>query len=226
MSLLQFNATTLVLGDMEPLHIALILALIISVIIHEMAHGYAANWLGDPTARLAGRLSANPLVHLDPLMSVILPGLLIVSGSPILFGAAKPVPYNPYNFTNQKWGEAMVAAAGPLANLVIALVFAGLIRFADLLHLSDTFLQLSFSIIMLNILLALFNLVPIPPLDGSKILPRLLPRTLAMKYEDFRRVMEKNVGLAFMVVILVFVFVLAGPIYSFTKFLAYFLSGV
>jgi Zn-dependent protease len=80
---------------MDPVDIAMIIALILSVVLHEMAHGYAANWLGDPTARLQGRLSANPLVHLDPLMSVILPGLLVLSGSPILFGAAKPVPYNP-----------------------------------------------------------------------------------------------------------------------------------
>ena len=89
---------------MEPTQIATIVILIMSVIIHEMAHGYAANWLGDPTARLMGRLSPNPLVHLDPMMSVILPGLLLATGSPILFGAAKPVPYNPYNFTNQRWG--------------------------------------------------------------------------------------------------------------------------
>ena len=210
---------------MEPIYIALIVALIISVIIHEMAHGYAANWLGDPTARLAGRLSANPLVHLDPLMSVILPGLLVLSGSPILFGAAKPVPYNPYNFTNQKWGEAIVAAAGPLANLAIALIFAMLIRSAEILSLSTTFVELSFSIVILNIFLAFFNLVPIPPLDGSKILPRLLPTGLAIRYENFRRFMEQNVGMSFMIVILVFVFVLAGPIYNLTIGLATLLIG-
>lgn len=206
--------------------IAMIVALIFSVIIHEMAHGYAANWLGDPTARLAGRLTANPLVHLDPMMSVILPGLLLVTGSPILFGAAKPVPYNPYNFTNQKWGEAIVAAAGPGANLVIALIFAVLIRASDILGMSTTFVQLSFMIIILNIFLAFFNLVPIPPLDGSKILPRLLPYSLAMKYEVLRRSMEQNAGLSFMVIILVFVFVLAGPIYYLTKDLALLLIGV
>jgi len=142
---------------MEPLQIAMIVALIISVIIHEMAHGYAAEWLGDPTARLSGRLSPNPLVHLDPLMSVIIPGLLIFSGSPFLFGAAKPVPYNPYNFTNQKWGEAIVAVAGPVSNLVIALIFAIILRFADVLSLSNTFIQLSFGVIVLNIFLAFFN---------------------------------------------------------------------
>lgn len=210
---------------METIDIALIVALIISVIIHEMAHGYAANWLGDPTARLAGRLSANPLVHIDPLMSVILPGLLVLSGSPILFGAAKPVPYNPYNLSNQKWGEAIVAAAGPAANILIAIVFALLIRSTDLLNLSDAFVQISFSIIMLNIFLAFFNLVPIPPLDGSKIFPRFLPHALSMRYESMRRVLEQNVGMAFALVIILFVFVLSEPLFQVTYWLALLLIG-
>lgn len=208
---------------MEPIQIALIIALIISVIIHEIAHGYAANWLGDPTARLEGRLTLNPVPHLDPLMSVILPGLLIVTGSPFLFGAAKPVPYNPYNFTNQKWGEAIVAAAGPAANLVIALVFSLIIRSADILSLNHSFLELAFSIVILNIFLAFFNLVPIPPLDGSKIITKLLPRSLAMKYEEFRRTLERNAGLGFMFVILLFILVLADPLFKLTISLAEFL---
>ena len=207
------------------MQIMMIVALIISVIIHEMAHGYAANWLGDPTARLAGRLSANPLVHLDPMMSVILPALLVVTGSPLLFGAAKPVPYNPYNLTNQKWGEAIVAFAGPAANLIIALVFAILVRNAELLQLSQTFVILAFQIIVLNIFLAFFNLVPIPPLDGSKILPKFLPFSLAMKYENMRRVLEQNVMMAFGIVILVFVFVLAEPIHWVTFELVKILVG-
>lgn len=209
---------------MEPQDIALIVALILSVVIHEMAHGHAANWLGDPTARLAGRLSPNPLVHLDPLMSVIIPGFLVISGSPILFGAAKPVPYNPYNFRNQRWGEAIVAFAGPLSNIAIALIFAGLIRGADLLGLSASFVELAIGIIALNIFLALFNMVPIPPLDGSKILPRLLPYTLSMRYEDLRRVMEHNVMLSFGVVILVFVLFLGQPLAHLTQYLAYVLA--
>ena len=201
---------------MDPIQIAMIVALVLSVVIHEMAHGYAANWLGDPTARLQGRLSANPLVHLDPLMSVILPGLLVLSGSPILFGAAKPVPYNPYNFTNQKWGEAIVAAAGPAANIFIALVFALLVRSADILQLSDTFLALAVQIIILNIFLAFFNLVPIPPLDGSKILPKLLPFSLELKYSNLRYAMERNVALSFAIVIIAFMLFLSGPLYALT----------
>lgn len=212
---------------MEPFDIAMIVALILSVVIHEMAHGYAANWLGDPTARLQGRLSPNPLVHLDPLMSVILPGLLVLSGSPILFGAAKPVPYNPYNFSkHQKWGEAIVAAAGPAANIGIAIVFGMIVRMADALELSNNFVNLSIGIITLNIFLAFFNLVPIPPLDGSKILPRLLPHALSMKYENFRAYFERNVGLGFILVILLFVYVFAGPIYSATTVITRLLIGV
>ncbi len=210
---------------MDPVQIAMIVILIISVIIHEMAHGYAANWLGDPTARLQGRLSANPLVHLDPMMSVILPGLLVVTGSPILFGAAKPVPYNPYNFTNQKWGEAIVAFAGPLANFAIAGIFAVLVRLADVLSLSSAFIQLSIGVIMLNIFLAFFNLVPIPPLDGSKILPRLLPRPLRMKYEGFRAYFEQNIALGFALVIIIFMVFLAGPLYALTQMLTSVLVG-
>lgn len=210
---------------MDPMSIGMIVILILSVIIHEMAHGYAANWLGDPTARLAGRLSPNPLVHLDPMMSVILPGILIATGSPILFGAAKPVPYNPYNLTNQKWGEAIVALAGPLANLVIAVVFGILVQLSSAIGLSDAFVTLSIQIIMLNIFLAFFNLVPIPPLDGSKILPRLLPYPLRMKYEGFRAYFEQNVALGFALVIIIFMVFLAGPLYVATQWLTMLLIG-
>jgi Zn-dependent protease len=205
---------------METYQIAMIVALIISVVIHEMAHGYAALWQGDPTAKLQGRLSPNPIVHLDPLMSVILPGLLIFSGSPILFGAAKPVPYNPYNFRNQKWGEAFVAAAGPAANVALAILFAGLVHFALPLQLSTTFVELAVGIIFLNLFLAFFNLTPIPPLDGSKILPRLLPLDLAMKYEDFRRFLEQNIAVGFGIVIFLFVFLLSDPLYRLVVWLS------
>ncbi|MEK7462718.1 MAG: site-2 protease family protein [Patescibacteria group bacterium] len=210
---------------METTQIAMIVILIISVIIHEMAHGYVANWLGDPTARLQGRLSPNPLVHLDPMMSVILPGLLLATGSPILFGAAKPVPYNPYNLSNQKWGEAMVAVAGPLANFAIAGVFALLVHLGAVLNLSSSFIQLAIGVITLNIFLAFFNLVPIPPLDGSKILPKLLPFSLRLKYEGFRTYFEQNIALGFALVILIFMVFLARPLYVITQWLTTFLVG-
>jgi len=211
---------------MEMTDIAMILILIFSVVIHEVAHGYAANWLGDPTARLAGRLTLNPVPHLDPMMSVILPGLLLFTGSPILFGAAKPVPYNPYNFNkHHKWGEAIVAVAGPASNLVLAFIFAMIIRFAEVLNLSASFTQIAFMVVILNIFLAFFNLVPIPPLDGSKILPRFLPPLLAMKYENFRRTLEQNIALGFAIVILVFVLFLAQPLYQLTVWIASALIG-
>ena len=207
------------------MQIALIVALVFSVVLHEMAHGYAANWLGDPTARLQGRLSGNPLVHIDPLMSVIIPGLLVLTHSPILFGAAKPVPYNPYNFTNQKWGEAIVAAAGPAMNVAIAIIFAILVQNAHIFNFSETFVALSIQIIMLNIFLAIFNLMPIPPLDGSKILPKFLPYRLALGYDRFRQVFERNLIISFAAIIFVFVFLLATPLYIFTKPVTYFLIG-
>lgn len=207
------------------MQIGMIVILILSVVIHEMAHGYAANWLGDPTARLAGRLSPNPLVHLDPMMSIILPGILIATGSPILFGAAKPVPYNPYNLRNQKWGEAIVAVAGPLANIGIALIFALLVRLSGTINLSEAFVSLSIQIIMLNLFLAFFNLVPIPPLDGSKILPALLPYKLRMKYAGFRNYFEQNVALGFALVILLFMLFFAGPLYSLTQWITVLLVG-
>ena len=148
-----------------------------------------------------------------------------MSGSGLIFGAAKPVPYNPYNLRNQRWGEAIVAAAGPAMNIVIAIVFALLIRNADVLGFGEVFVLLAFKIILLNIFLAFFNLLPIPPLDGSKILARILPRTLAYKYEGLRMVMERNVAMSFILIIVVFVFVLGQPLYLMTVKLANLLIG-
>lgn len=175
--------------------IFLIAILVVSVVIHEVAHGFAANWLGDPTAKIAGRLTLNPVSHLDPMGSVILPAILVLSGSPFLFGWAKPVPYNPYNLhRGGKWGEAIVAGAGPAANILIALVFGLLVRISVL---PPEITNLAISIIFLNIFLAVFNLIPIPPLDGSKILPQLLPRSLVFKYEQLRRALEGNMFIGF-----------------------------
>ncbi|KKU58642.1 MAG: Peptidase M50 [Parcubacteria group bacterium GW2011_GWA2_47_12] len=147
--------------------------LIMSVVVHEVSHGLVANYLGDPTARLAGRLSFNPLKHLDILGSVLVPLLLIMSKAGIIFGWAKPVPVNPYNLRG-KYGEALVSGAGPASNLLIALIFGLFLRFfGNALPIS--FVAISASVVFINILLALFNLVPIPPLDGSKLLFAFLP---------------------------------------------------
>lgn len=155
--------------------------LIFSVVIHEVSHGFAALALGDRTAKHAGRLTLNPIPHLDIFGSIILPTLLVLTQSPFLIGWAKPVPYNPYNLRNQRWGPAWVGAAGPLANLSLALVFGIAIRFlpSALGIFPGTFLMnfmsIASSIVFTNIMLAVFNLVPIPPLDGSKVLFSILP---------------------------------------------------
>ena len=155
--------------------IFLIAILVMSVIIHEISHGYVAYMLGDPTAKHAGRLTLNPISHIDPLGSIIIPTLMAMSGTGIIFGWAKPVPYNPYNLKNQRWGTALVGAAGALSNLFIAIVFGLIIRFGDVLGVGEPFLDISMMIVLINILLAVFNLLPIPPLDGSKVLFSLLP---------------------------------------------------
>ena len=152
-----------------------ILILILSVVVHEVAHGLAANALGDPTARLAGRLSMNPMKHIDPVGSVLVPLLLFMTNSSFLFGWAKPVPYNPYNLRDQRWGEMLVAIAGPASNLALALFFGLLIRFGGEGALPASFLSIATLVVITNLVLAIFNLVPIPPLDGSKILFSLLP---------------------------------------------------
>ncbi len=175
---------------MEMLTVAIIVALIVSIILHEVAHGYMADYLGDPTARLQGRLSLNPLVHIDPLGSVILPILLTISGAGILFGWAKPVPYNPYNLRNQNYGEALVAFSGPMTNIILALIFSAVIRSADMLGLSASTIEISAYIVYINILLACFNSIPLPPLDGSKMIQPLLPRSARLVFQHFIRRVE------------------------------------
>ncbi len=194
--------------------IAVIVVLILSIVLHEVAHGYAANWLGDPTARLAGRLTANPLPHIDPIGSVLIPAMLFMTSSPFLFGWAKPVPYNPYNLNNQRWGEAIVAAAGPLTNLLLAFIFAIIIRFADPLGLSFSFVDLASYIVYINILLACFNLIPVPPLDGSKVIEPFLPLALRMRYRAFSAKVDQLGFIATFIFIFLVVTVLWGPFSS------------
>jgi len=174
-------------------YLILIILFLFSVVIHEVSHGAVAYKLGDSTAKYAGRLTLNPLKHLELFGSIILPLVLIimakVAGGGFVFGWAKPVPYNPYNLKNQKWGPALVAAAGPGANLIVALIFGISLRFLPITSSVYIYnLAYIFSIIVwINILLAVFNLVPIPPLDGSKILFAALP----YRYEDIRVNLER-----------------------------------
>lgn len=155
-----------------------IIVLIISIVLHEMAHGYAALSQGDQTAWRAGRLTWNPLKHLDLWGSVIIPLFLIATNAGFVIGWAKPVPYNPDNLRNPVWGKVWVAIAGVLTNFIVALVFGLLIRFGSF---SGNLLMFLETIVVTNIVLAVFNLVPIPPLDGSKIIFAFIPP----KYEHY-----------------------------------------
>jgi len=150
-----------------------IIVLIFSAIIHEYMHGWAANQMGDSTAKDAGRLTLNPIPHIDPVGSILLPALMVLGNFGFVFGWAKPVPFNPYNLRDQKWGPAKVAIAGPLGNLVTALFFGLVLRFFPITN--DLFSLALGIIVYINLLLMVFNLVPIPPLDGSKVLLPLLP---------------------------------------------------
>ena len=146
--------------------------LLFSAIVHEVSHGLMAEKLGDSTARDDGRITLNPIPHIDPFGSIMLPALLLLAHSPIVFGAAKPVPVNFNNLKNPKTGMALVSFAGPLSNFLLALLFVLPIK----LHLVNAISgPILVQAILINLVLGVFNLIPIPPLDGSKILASLLP---------------------------------------------------
>jgi len=150
-----------------------VVILILSAAAHEYMHAWAANELGDSTAKDLGRLTINPLAHLDWFGSIFLPLLLVISNVPFIFGYAKPVPINYYNLRNQKWGPALVALAGPAANFLLAVMFGLALRFLPGIEPQlGTFLSY---IVLINLVLMIFNLVPIPPLDGSRVVMAFLP---------------------------------------------------
>jgi len=165
---------------MPTIQIFIFVIIIISAVFHEYAHGFIAHRLGDDTAKRAGRLTLNPLAHIDPFGTLILPLFLLLTAG-IFIGWAKPVPYNPYNLRDPKYGNLKVAIAGPITNLIIALVLGLIIRFAGLGLvaggiISPIFIELLAFIVYINIFLAIFNLIPFPPLDGSKIFFDLFPK--------------------------------------------------
>ena len=159
----------------------IVLAIILSsMILHELAHGLVAYWLGDTTAKEDGRLTLNPLKHIDPYMSVALPMVLYLIGAPV-FGGAKPVPVNSHNLKGREWGMALVALAGPLTNFVLAFVGFLVFRFAGQSEIAWTFVSI-------NLGFMIFNLLPIPPLDGSRVLYALAPdgvREVMMRMENY-----------------------------------------
>lgn len=178
-----------------------IIVLVFSVVVHEVAHGYSAYRFGDMTAKYQGRLTFNPIKHIDPFGSIILPLIMALLPGNLILGWAKPVPINPYNFKYRKLGEFVTAFAGPFSNILIAAVFILLIRFSGTLGLSEVFVSLSLVIIVINSILAFFNLIPIPPLDGYRIVALLLPQDSAERFEAF----AQKFGI-FLVLFFVFIF--------------------
>ncbi|MDO8430420.1 MAG: site-2 protease family protein [Candidatus Taylorbacteria bacterium] len=188
----------------ESIIIFQIIILIMSVVIHELSHGYVAELLGDPTPRLQGRLTLNPFKHLELFGSFIVP--VITSFAGFTFGWAKPVQWNPYNVANKRWGELMISIAGPVSNLLIALVFGLILRsFGD--SLPASFILISAYVIFINIILAVFNLIPLPPLDGSKVLFSLLPPSMI----GVREVLEKY-SIFFFLILVFFLWRFVEPI--------------
>ncbi|OGI67769.1 hypothetical protein A2738_00435 [Candidatus Nomurabacteria bacterium RIFCSPHIGHO2_01_FULL_42_15] len=195
-----------------------IVVLIMSVVIHEVSHGFMAEYFGDKTARHAGRLTLNPLPHLDLFGSVLLPAILFFSNAPFLLGWAKPVPYNPDNLSNKKWGTIAVASAGILANFAIAIIFGIIIRLSISFALPEGFYFITSIIVLINLALGIFNLIPIPPLDGSKILFSFLPysfSSLMYKFEQYS-----------LILLLVFIVFFSQYLYPILAFLFRLLTGL
>jgi Zn-dependent protease len=199
------------------------IVLILSIIVHEVAHGYAADSLGDPTARLARRLTLNPLPHVDLMGSIIIPALLIFTNSPILFGWAKPVPYNPYNLRAKRWGETLVAVAGSATNLLLAIIFGLIIRFGA--GLPAAAISLAATIAFINLFLGLFNLIPFPPLDGFTALRSALSWNLSSGLQRFEQRMRSMGAVSLILFLLVFSYVFASPFFNFVVWIFQLLTG-
>jgi len=163
-----------------------LVVILFSAIIHEYMHGWMADRLGDPTAKYSGRLTLNPIPHIDPVFSIIMPvAMYYLSAGTFFFAAAKPVPFNPYNLRDQKYGSAKVALAGPMTNLITAVFFGLLLRFlaeSRILVGDGTVYQLLAVIVQVNLVLAIFNSLPIPPLDGSKMIAPFLSYSWQMRF--------------------------------------------
>ncbi len=195
--------------------IILVSILIFSIIIHEIAHGLMALKLGDRTAENAGRLTLNPIPHIDLLGSIIVPLMLFLSGTNFLLGWAKPVPFNPNNLRDQKWGEAKVAIAGPASNIILAvlaiIIIYILMAFELLTQSIHSILEMA---VIINLFLAFLNMLPVVPLDGSKILFSFLSHP---KYLNLKRIMTKN---QFLIIAIVLILLLT------TNFLSYLVFGI
>ncbi|MDP2655050.1 MAG: site-2 protease family protein [bacterium] len=202
-----------------------LVVLILSVIVHEMAHGYAANSLGDPTARLAGRLTLNPIPHIDIMGSIVLPAILVLTSSPILFGWAKPVPYNPFNLRNHRWGETLVALAGVATNFLLAIVFGLIVRFSPIIGLDATAVSLAATIAFINLFLGLFNLIPFPPLDGFTALRSALPWHLSSGLNRLEHQVRNAGMLSLILFLIIFSYIFAVPFFNLVLWLFSLLTG-
>ena len=204
--------------------ILFVIVIIFSVILHEVAHGYTANSLGDTTAKDAGRLTLNPIPHIDMIGTIIVPAALVLLSTGFVFGWAKPVPYNPYNLRG-RFGELLVAAAGPLTNVGIALLFA-LAFHLTLNSVPAAITELFVLAVFVNLFLAVLNLLPIPPLDGAKICSSLLSAKQRLALEDKVASVVNVNSIFFMIIVLLFiVFVVLDHLVTFTKFLSFILLG-
>jgi Zn-dependent protease len=200
-----------------------LIILIMSVVVHELSHGYVAYALGDPTAKYEGRLTLNPLKHLDFFGSFLVPLVFYLSGG-FLFGWAKPVPFNPYNIkrVNQKLGAGIIGVAGPISNFLIAAIFSLALRYGgSFIAMTQSLVNIFTMVVMINVSLACFNLVPIPPLDGSKVLFAFLPRSLGHIEELLERY-----GFILLFVLILFFANLISPAISAVLNLFFKLAGI
>lgn len=194
-----------------------VLPIIFAVTVHEVAHGYVACLLGDKTAKILGRLTLNPVKHIDPIGTIILPAILLLLNTGIILGWAKPVPINPRNFANLRRDSALVALAGPLANLLMVITWASIAKVSSILLISgmlgaQAIYLMGLAGISINLMLMVLNLLPIPPLDGSHIVASLLPSRIAMYYSNV-----SSVGFIIIIflVYIGFINIIASPIISF-----------
>lgn len=207
--------------------IAMYLALVLALVVHEYMHALVGYLLGDETAKRMGRLTLNPMAHADMMGTVILPIMAIMGNFPVI-GWAKPVPFNPYNLRDQKWGPTMVALAGPLSNFVMAAIFAVVLRIGlasglPLLNLLTVFLGY---LVVINVVLGIFNFIPVPPLDGSKLLAALLDHP---KYRNFLHALETKGPTILLIVILLDVISpvpILGAIFGRAIGIAFSLAGI
>lgn len=188
-------------------YVAIVLIIVVgSVILHELSHGLVAYWLGDHTAKDAGRLTFNPIKHIDPIMSILVPVVLYILNAPV-FGGAKPVPINTHNLKWREWGMALVAIAGPLTNLLIAFIAFLIGHFTGCLYgMGGELAGFIFSeLVIINLGFMIFNLLPVPPLDGSRVLYAIAP-------DGFRNVLNSMERYGFIIVyLLIFLF---GEVFS------------